>query len=860
MALNPFFQQGARSEQNLVQDLINEQLRMYGIDIHYMPRKYISEKTVIKEVVASKFDDAYPLEAYIDSFDGYSDNPVLLSKFGIEQTNDITLTISKERWETYIEPLMKNEDDIKLSTRPKEGDLIYFPLGDRLFEIKFVEHEKPFYQLMKTYVYTLKCELFRYEDEVIDTGIEEIDDTLIGENYEGVTCEDGGISTLIGPTQTLTLVGTGVSATAITGLVPYDGIRYITVTNRGGGYLGKPTVAISSAPSSGVTGIATVRMIGGIVVCNENVNKATRSVQNVDLENVGSGYTVAPKIAFIGGGGSGAAATAVIADNVIGIVTVSSGGSGFVTSPTVTFSTPKHVGAAATAILNTPMVGGGVSITSAPISIGASSYLFSGGTTGGVFYKQAPTVTFALPTGSGDTAEATATMGDYNTTGGTVASIGITTGGRFYDSAPTVTIAAPVNVGAAATVGLAGTAIDPSSVAFSTTGRAYTTAPTVAITTSTGQDAPLTLAVGIATIHPITGVVTAIGFNTTTDGWCVGTAATIGLGYTVAPTLTFSGSTAQVRATATATIDADGQVDSISIGNSGFGYFGSVPSVTITAPTAGAEQYRALGFATMRYNSIEVEGTVGIGSTVITGITTTNIIVGDRIRLVHHYTRTDEPLVNWIPTDTFVSSIGSSTLTMSAAATNAGIGTTTFEFGIDNCGIVTGIAVTFGGGGYLEPPVVSISNTVGDKDYVAQATGIHTATGISTLTSGGSVEAIHITDAGHGYVITPTVTLSDPTTDNTGNYKFNEVVTGSISGTTARVRTWNGATNVIELASVSGTWTVGEKIVGQTSGASHKLRIIDLDPTDDGFADNLEIETQADSILDFTEENPFGTP
>ena len=409
-------------------------------------------------------------------------------------------------------------------------------------------------------------------------------------------------------------------------------------------------------------------------------------------------------------------------------------------------------------------------------------------------------------------------------------------------------------------MGLAGSAFNPASVAFSTTGRAYTTAPTVAITTSTGQDAPLTLAVGIATIHPITGVVTAIGFNTTTDGWCVGTAATIGLGYTVAPTLTFSGSTAQVRATATATIDADGQVDSISIGNSGFGYFGSVPSVTITAPTAGAEQYRALGFATMRYNSIEVEGTVGIGSTVITGITTTNIIVGDRIRLVHHYTRTDEPLVNWIPTDTFVSSIGSSTLTMSAAATNAGIGTTTFEFGIDNCGIVTGIAVTFGGGGYLEPPVVSISNTVGDKDYVAQATGIHTATGISTLTSGGSVEAIHITDAGHGYVITPTVTLSDPTTDNTGNYKFNEVVTGSISGTTARVRTWNGATNVIELASVSGTWTVGEKIVGQTSGASHKLRIIDLDPTDDGFADNLEIETQADSILDFTEENPFGTP
>ena len=91
MALNPFFQQGARSEQNLVQDLINEQLRMYGVEVHYMPRKYVTENKIIREVVKSKFDDSYPLEAYIDNFDGYADNPTLLSKFGIEQTNEVTL-------------------------------------------------------------------------------------------------------------------------------------------------------------------------------------------------------------------------------------------------------------------------------------------------------------------------------------------------------------------------------------------------------------------------------------------------------------------------------------------------------------------------------------------------------------------------------------------------------------------------------------------------------------------------------------------------------------------------------------------------------------------------------------------------
>ena len=180
MALNPYFQQGAKNEQSLVQSLINEQLRMYGVEVHYLPRKYMTENTVIREVIQSKFDDAYPLEAYVDTYDGYAENPVLMSKFGIEGTNEVTLTISRERWETYIEPLMKNESNVKLTTRPKEGDLVYFPLGDRLFEIKYVEHEKPFYQLQKTYVYQLRCELFRYEDEVIDTGIAAIDDELVG--------------------------------------------------------------------------------------------------------------------------------------------------------------------------------------------------------------------------------------------------------------------------------------------------------------------------------------------------------------------------------------------------------------------------------------------------------------------------------------------------------------------------------------------------------------------------------------------------------------------------------------------------------------------------------------------------------
>jgi len=850
--LNPFFTQGTVGEQNLVQDLINEQLKMYGVDIFYLPRKYMTENTVLREVVQSKFDMALPLEAYVDNYDQYSGAGNILSKFGIESKDEVRLIISRERFENYITPLIEDQSNVKLSTRPKSGDLIWFPLDDRIYEIKDIEYAKPYYQLQNLYVYELYCELFRLEDEVIATGIDDIDNNLIGEDYDGQT--DDGISTIQGPTQTLTLVGAAATSTALTSIVN-GGIRFIRVTNRGGGYATPPRVAISSAPIGGVTGLATAVMIGGINVCNLNANPKLQSVQQVQVTNAGSGYTSVPGVRFISDTGTGAEATVGISTTGgVGIVTVSSAGSGYVTAPTVTFTPPKHVGAAATAILDSPLVSTGVSITSAPISVGASSFLFSGGTTGGVFYKTAPTVTFSLPTGTGNAAAATATLDELAQTGGTVETLGLTTGGRFYTSVPTVTIDHPGTSVASATIGIAGSSINPGSIAFSTTGRAYTTAPTVAISTSSGQDAPTQVAVGIATIHPITGIVTAVGFNTTTDSWCVGTGATIGLGYTAAPTISFSGSPSPVRATATVTVSAAGTVSTISIGNSGFGYL-TTPTVTIAGSGGADENFRALGVATIRSTSIKTEGTVGIGSSVITGVTTTNIIVGDRVRLGVGYS----DLYNFIPADTFVSSIGSGTLTMSASATNVGIATSVFEFGIANCGVVTGIAVTFGGGGYLSPPTVTITNEVSEKNYI-EFPGISTATGIATVSAGGTVLSVNILDSGYGYVITPEITLSDPESSGSGTFQFNEIVTGSSSGTTARVRVWNSATNELEVGSVTGEFTNGETITGSTSGATYELRVADAQPADDGFADNINIETEADAIIDFSEQNPFGMP
>ena len=351
---------------------------MYGVEVHYLPRKYITENSVIREVIQSSFDDAYPIEAYVQNFEGYSDNSVLLSKFGIQQTQEVTLVISKERWENYIQPLSKEKANIKLSSRPKEGDLVYFPLGDRLYEVKFVEHEKPFYQLQKNYVYELRCELFRYEDEVIDTDIEEIDDNLVGNELDGLTSD--GLNTILGPTQTLTVVGVGVTAIAHAQIVN-GGVRLVNITNRGGGYLENPTVQLSSAPSGGVTGVVTTRMIGGINVCNLNVNPALKSVQNVDIVNAGSGYTVAPGVKFTGGkGGTGAAATSFIGDGIVGFVTMSNGGGGYVTAPTITFTGSSTISAAATAVVSAAGTITSINLTNA-----------------GLGYTEVPTITISDP-------------------------------------------------------------------------------------------------------------------------------------------------------------------------------------------------------------------------------------------------------------------------------------------------------------------------------------------------------------------------------------------------------------------------------------------------------------------------------
>jgi hypothetical protein len=170
MPTNVYFDTGTTSEQRLYEDLIIEQLKIYGQDVYYLPRKIANKDTIFGEDPASSFDDSYIIEMYVDNVDGYMGEQEIIKKFGLELRDDIVFTLSKLRWETLI----KNNSDLT-AERPQEGDLVYFPTTNAFFEIQFVEHEQPFYQQSALPVYKLSCTRFEYSSERLDTGISTID-------------------------------------------------------------------------------------------------------------------------------------------------------------------------------------------------------------------------------------------------------------------------------------------------------------------------------------------------------------------------------------------------------------------------------------------------------------------------------------------------------------------------------------------------------------------------------------------------------------------------------------------------------------------------------------------------------------
>ena len=171
MPTNVYFDTGTKSEQHLYEDLMIEQLKIYGQDVFYIPRTLVKEDELFGEDTLSKFDDAYQIEMYFENVEGYEGEKEIMSKFGLQMNEDVTFVVARRRFEQ----LVSHDSNLIVKTRPNEGDLVYFPKVKKIFEISFVDHDDPFYQVHNVPAFKLKCKTFEYSGEDLDTGITEID-------------------------------------------------------------------------------------------------------------------------------------------------------------------------------------------------------------------------------------------------------------------------------------------------------------------------------------------------------------------------------------------------------------------------------------------------------------------------------------------------------------------------------------------------------------------------------------------------------------------------------------------------------------------------------------------------------------
>ncbi len=172
MAVNLNIRSNVKKEQLLYENLVIEALKIYGQDVYYLPRDIVNENRVFGHDVPSRFNSSYKIEMYIDNIEGFDGEGDLFTKFGVEIRDEATFVVSRRRWKQTI----KYTDNEINSNRPREGDLIYSEMSNKMFEITHVEHEQPFYQLQNVPVFKCRAQLFEFSDEDFDTGIERLDD------------------------------------------------------------------------------------------------------------------------------------------------------------------------------------------------------------------------------------------------------------------------------------------------------------------------------------------------------------------------------------------------------------------------------------------------------------------------------------------------------------------------------------------------------------------------------------------------------------------------------------------------------------------------------------------------------------
>lgn len=216
---NLYFPQfgGNQTEQNLVQDLVDEQIKLFGSDCYYLPRKLLLQRP-LNDIIMSNFKEAFMVEMMLVNVEGFGGaSAQAMTKFGLKISDEITFIMSRRIWNTVVTPAI----DEVLSVRPSEGDIIYYPLTGNLYEIKYVEREEPFYQLGNLYMFTMTCELANPGDFDIDTGVEEIDDIEHHTSYAfPIQMQTGGLGTFdAGETITQTIITTGQPPKVVTGKV-----------------------------------------------------------------------------------------------------------------------------------------------------------------------------------------------------------------------------------------------------------------------------------------------------------------------------------------------------------------------------------------------------------------------------------------------------------------------------------------------------------------------------------------------------------------------------------------------------------------------------------------------------------------
>ena len=310
MPRNVYFSQAVKSEQNLYEDLIIESLKIFGQDAYYLPRTLISRDEIFGEDSSSKFDDAYMIEAYIENPEGFDGDGDLYSKFGLEIRDEATFIISRRQWQKFIGINYSNTTYPK----PNEGDLFYLPLSNSFFEIRFVEEEKPFYQLSNLPVYKLNCALFEYNDEDMETGVAAIDITqaknayqvgldvsvssaahfLVGETVTQTLLSDAtGVITVFGEVQTVTKTSDSAATISVSNIGTADTTNAATLTDSARDFLVSSGSAGFSANLVGSTSTHTCVITNVYTLADDDVNNTFSSdsqAKNVQFEIEGDNF------------------------------------------------------------------------------------------------------------------------------------------------------------------------------------------------------------------------------------------------------------------------------------------------------------------------------------------------------------------------------------------------------------------------------------------------------------------------------------------------------------------------------------------------------------------------------------------